>query len=212
MIRAALTDLLSGRSARVGDEGDLLIRDIGPPRAGVQIQERPMSEFFTDSGGASEMTVNGSVTPVEFNLQADGNRDRFVKSIIFTIVDSGATLSDFGAIGALTNGVQFEWNLQGEVVLIESALKSNYDFIRLAGGQPAFGDGITAFRANDIIGTSEGYMAALDITKQFGFAFGLRLSPQTEERLTIRVRDDLSVVDSFTAKAFGFDLANGNGV
>jgi len=82
-------------------------------------------------------------------------------------------------------------------------LKSNFDFVRLAGGKPSFGDGAGAFRAGNMFGTSEGYLPCVDFDEIFNLQWGLRLRKGTNDRIVLRVRDDVTGIDAFNAQCYG---------
>jgi hypothetical protein len=150
------------------------------------------------------MNVDGSVNSIDFSINANANRQVSVKSMFVSIVDAGATLSEFGNISALTNGVEFVWQSQdfGEIV-IANELRSNYDFVAFGGGQPAFGNGANAFKAQNVIGVEEAYLTFIDFQVLFGFQYGIPLRKGTKDRLLFRINDDASAVFSFRAIAYG---------
>ena len=120
--------------------------------------------------------------------------------------DAGQTLSEFGNTNAaLTNGCVLEYVDEDGPVTIHDALKTNWDFIRLSGGSPAFGDAAAASRASNVSGTSEGYIPFLDLRKTFGFKWGFRLASGSRQKIVLRVRDDLTVPDQFDCIAYGFE-------
>jgi hypothetical protein len=194
----------SGIGAQVTDEGNLnVIVAPKPPSNGSLMQ--PVAKNFTNSSGSTDMRVSASVaSPVDFSVDAEADFDVYIKSINILISDAGATLNQFGAISALTNGVQFIWKTQdkGELIIIPD-LKSNYDFIQLAGGNPAFGDGNSAFRGNNVIGTSEAYLQRVDLGAIFGLQWGLKLRKNTNDKIVFRVRDNTSAIDGFEMSAYG---------
>lgn len=208
MIKSQLVGNTGGNTARIDKEGTLhTVIHPHPPKGNV-LEALPFRQYFTDNGvssGSNDMRANGSLTaPVEFYISADPDRDIHINSVSVEITDAGATLNQFGNIGALTNGVEFLWSTQGlGVETIHEGLKSNYEFIRLAGGQPAFGSGTTAFRANNVNGTFEGYIPYIDFSDIFGLPWGLKLRAGTNDRLVWRVRDNVSGVESFNVIAYG---------
>ena len=207
MLGFGLRDFLTKRSAGIDIFGALRTRDTGLPPFGNTVQAIPFSQFFSDSEGVTDMAaVAGSlVDPIFFEIRPDTDRDRYIKTIQFTIVDQNATLTQFGNIGALANGTLFEWDRLGETVLLATMI-SNYDHVRLAGGQPAFGDGTAAFRASNVLGTSEAYIPMVDFQLIFGLPWGIRLAAGSDEVLRIAVRDDVTGVDGYDCIARGFEI------
>jgi len=201
-----IRDPLSKRGANVDIFGALRTRDTGLPPFGNTVTAIPFSMFFEDEAGSSNMAVVATpAAPLEFDIVADSSRDRYIKTVQFTIVDQNATLTQFGNIGALTDPVLFEWDREGETVQLASMI-SNYDHVRLAGGQPAFGDGTASFRASNVLGTSEAYIPMVDFQLIFGLPWGIRLKAGSDETLRIIIQDDTSGVDGYDALARGFEI------
>ena len=205
-LSTVLRDPLTNRGANVDIFGAVRTRDTGLPPFGNTVEAIPFSKFFADSNGVTDMRTVGSLAaPVEFDIVADSERDRYIKTVHFTIVDQNATLTQFGNIGTLTNGVLFEWDRAGETVLLASMV-SNYDHVRLSGGDPPFGTGTAAFIANNVQGNSEAYLPLVDFQRMFGLPWGIRLAAGSDETLRILVRDDLSGVDGYDCLARGFEI------
>jgi hypothetical protein len=209
------TQIIDGGStpiaACVDDSQSLyMIESPFPPKSG-QSRMRIFRQHLTTDGLISDgtnqnMLVDGSSTNVDFYVGSSDKKDRYICIISFLIVDASQTLSEFGNLNtALTNGCRlFYGDDQGEVD-IHDALKTNFDFIRLCVGSPSFGDGATAFRAANIASTSEGYLPTLDLRHLFGFKWGVALRVASSQRLTLRIRDDVSGLDQFDAICYGFE-------
>lgn len=195
------------QKAKVSDEGALnVVMHPHPPDA-EKVAARPYRSYFKNAAGATDMRVDGSTTNQDFYLESSQTRDIYVKTVSVVIADASATLNKFGNLTALTNGLSFQWETSDlGTVTISDALKSNFDFVRLAKGQPAFGDGAAAFRAGNVIGTSEGYIPAIDLAQIFGLQYGIRLRRGTNDRLSFTVKDNVTGVDEFDAIGFGLEL------
>lgn len=199
------------KSAKVVNGGSLLTINEGVPPFGLEQKQVIYRDYFRNTvtsgaNGSQDMRVNGSTTPVEFKVSGLDGRDRYISSISFEITDASATLDRFGSLAALTNGIEIEYtnpSVAGVVSLTPITLKTNFDFIRLCQGTPAFGDGATVFRASNVRGNSEGYIPDLDLRAVFGLHFGIRLT--AADSLVIRINDNVSSIDGFTAIASGFD-------
>lgn len=191
---------------KVDTENSLSVATTSIPPIAPDSNTRIFRSHFTSSAGVTDMRVDGSVTSQDFVIESSEYGDRYIDTISFVIADAGLVLNEFGKIGALTNGVHLFYedpNLGN--VDIHDALKSNFDFIRLCGGEPAFGTGTGTFRAPNVISTSEAVLPQLDFTKQFGLPWGIRLPKNSKLRLVIRVQDNVTAVDQFDCIAFGFD-------
>lgn len=169
----------------------------------------PLREYATLNGDGTtlDMRVDGSVNEQIFSINAASNgdgRDHYIARMSFVIADAGATLNNFGNIGALTNGVELRWVTDsfGTVVIAES-LKTNFDFVRLGGSTPPIGDGTTAFRANNVSGTSEAYIPYIDFDEIFGIQWGFRLRHGSNDRIELVIKDNLTGVDAFDCIAYG---------
>ena len=195
-----------GRSAKVSDQCALVVSSAGCPPLMLQ-KNRVFRQYLTDDGtatGSEDMKVDGSATAVEFWVAAANDDDRYITTLSFVIADATATLNKFGNITALTNGCQLYYETLAQTVDIHDALKSNFDFVRLCMGAPAFGDAAAAFRASNVVGNSEGYIPVLDLRRLVP-PYGIKLDRGTTQRLVLKVRDDCTGVDGFDCIAYGFD-------
>jgi hypothetical protein len=211
-IKSNIFDQRSGKVARVDEEHALQVSERFTPPFGVEDFIFPLRQFLTSDGepdGPNDMRVDGSVTPVDFFIKAINGADRYINRLSIIIADQSATLNQFGAIGSLTNGMDFFYDSDRGQLTIAEALDTNFEFIRLAQGDPAFRGSGTAFVANNAIGTggsaSEAYLPSIDLASVFGTQFGIRLKADSIQKLTIRVNDDVTGVDAFNIQAFGFD-------
>ncbi len=177
------------------------------PPFGVMQNVRPFRQFLTDDGtptGSEDMLVDGSVTPVDFFVEAPQDADLYVTRLSFIVVDQNASLNTFGNIPALTNGCRlFYTDELGEVVIAE-ALQTNFDIVRLGSGLPSFGDGTTAFIANNVDFISEGIIPILDFKDTFGFRWGLELRNGSRQRLVLTIQDDITGIDAMDVIVYGF--------
>jgi len=177
------------------------------PPFGVQQNVRPFRQFLTDDGtptGNSDMLVDGSVTPIDFFVEAPQDRDLYVTRVSFIVVDQNMSLNTFGNISSLTNGLRlFYTDELGEVDIAE-ALQTNFDIVRLCSGLPSFGDGTTAFIANNVDFISEGIIPVLDLKDTFGFRWGLEFRNGSTQKLVLRIRDDITGIDAMNVIIYGF--------
>ena len=197
----------SGDSLRISPEGAAQVVVHPHPPLVDDLITIPFRQFFTDDGlssGSNDMKVDGSTNNVDFFIAASQTKDVFIKSISIVIADAGATLNEFGNLAALTNGLTFSHvtGKEGETVVADD-LKTNFDFVRMSLGSPAFGDGTAAFRANNVSGTSEAYIPVIDFAILFGMPWGVRLRKGTKDKLVFTVKDDVQTVDDFNIIGFG---------
>ena len=204
MIKSIITDGKgTGSKAMIDDQSALVVSVTTSPPLIIQ-KKKIYRAYLANSAGATDMRVNGSVTNVEFYASASGTADRYITQLSFIIADAGATLSKFGAIAALANGCKLTYERLGETITIHNALKSNWDFVRLSLGNPAFGQQANAFIAYNVFGSSEGVIPLLDFTKIMP-PYGIKLDKGTIQRLILTIRDDCTGVDQFDCVTYGFD-------
>ena len=203
-----IQDPKTQQRAQVDSEGAVVFTERLTPPFGFPTIQTPLSQFFTDDGtatGSDDMRVIGTADgPLQFSIEAVANNDRYVKVISFLLADANASLDEFGNLPELSEGVRIFWKTaEGEFDI--DTITTNAGLIRLGLGEPAFGDGNTAMLLNNISSTTDAFIPVLDFGKAFGFQHGIRLKNGTNERLVIEVRDDITGIDFFNAKAFGFD-------
>lgn len=210
MIKQQIVDGKGRGEAAYVEKGALVVAPRSYPDANTPINQVIFRQLLMSAAGATDMRADGSTTPVRFVVSASPTEDIYIGRVSFTIADAGATLSKFGNITALSNGCKFFYQ-SGDVgeIVINDSLKSNYDFVRLSGGNPAFGDGTAAFRANNVAGASEGYLAVVDIQDTFGIEHGIHLRAGTKDALILEVRDDVTGIDLFEAVVYGKRLIVG---
>ena len=195
----------NGKRLDINEEGQAPVVVHPHPPRGESINAIPFAEYFTDSNGSEDMLVSGSVAaPIPFCIRAIPDKDIYIKTVSVLIVDASATLSKFGNLTALTNGVKFSWNSQDQPeVIINESIKTNFEFVRLAGGNPSFGDGANVFRAQNVLGPSEAFIPFIDLSITFGLPWGVRLRAGTKDELCFTVRDNISAMDGMNIYGYG---------
>jgi len=206
-IKNNIQDPSTGEEAIVQD-GCLTVTQFPCPPLMPQ-KNRIFRQYLTDDGtstGDEDMRVAATLAaPQEFYIQADNDSDRYITTVSFVIADDGAELDEFGALAALTNGCRFYYESLSATVYIDfTPLKTNWDFVRMAFGQPAFGDGKGAFLAKDVEGKVDAYIPIIDFIRIMP-PYGIKLDKGSIQRLVMQIRDNTSAVDSFNAIAYGFD-------
>lgn len=103
-LRATIVDRLTGKSARVSEEGALSVSAFGG--------SGPVAEYRTrhlrNAAGSAEAAVDGSVTPVEFYVRpVAGEVWRIARMLVFLEASSIAAGS-YGPVpvGSLSNGIR----------------------------------------------------------------------------------------------------------
>lgn len=220
-VRSKIVD--GNNEARVDDNGFLQVAVSGIPIQDIGNNQVIYRRFLTldNDGSTTSMLVDGSTTSQTFSVESQNNKDTFITSLSFVIAGDGLALgNDFAGNGAaLTNGCRlyYEDDVNGEIN-IGTDLQTNFDFIRLCQGVPAFADPtLGPFIANDISGASgkgstpaDGILPVLNIKDIFGLAFGIKLKNNSKDKLVLEVNDNLSTGlganASFNIIAYGFEI------
>jgi len=198
-----------GTLAQVDKDGNInVIAQPYPPKEAKQ-KLVPYSQFMTANGtsaGSNDLIVNGATTPVNFWVGNVAYFDLYINRVSIQISDPGASLEKFGAITALTNGVQlfYSSNETGEVI-ISDAWKANIDVFRDATSGKEFGVSNSAWLV-DIAGGGglDTYFPVIDLDDAFGIPYGVRISKDSKDRLGVRIRDNLAGLSIFNVKVYGF--------
>lgn len=154
-----------------------------PQKPGVMLYK------LLKDGASESMKVNGSVTPVIFEIMVPAAKQYLIQRVNFLIEDSNIAPAKFGGIdGALTNGLKIEAiAANGTTVLRDFldglTLKKNFEFGFLSGSDQKL----------DVAGTGAD---ALVVSWDFE-GIGGPLHLIEDERLRVTVQDDLLKLDSF---------------
>ena len=206
-INALITDPKTGRQAKLSAENHIIVAQYSCPPLLPQ-KNRIFRQFLTDDGtatGSEDMRVLGTAAaPLQFWVPADPDVDRYITQLSFVIADDGADFSKFGAITALTNGCRLFYGYSLGDVVISDALKTNWDFVRMTGGNPAFGTGTAAFKASNVEGKVDAYIPVLNLINYMP-PYGVKLDRGTTERMVLEVQDDTRGVDAFNCICSGFE-------
>jgi hypothetical protein len=83
------------------------------------------------NGGANDLAVDGSSTPVVFSRGPGTGKKWFIYRIIWTIQDVGMNWQKFGGLSSLTNGVDLDYDTFGvNLDLFDGvAIKANNGFV-----------------------------------------------------------------------------------
>lgn len=147
-----------------------------------------------ENGSGTEMNVNGSVTPVEFyiNAPAAGQDDIVVRELRFNAYDNGVKVDNFLAQNApLTNGIVVDVNIGGVMsafLPIKSTAEFNANF--------AFGNG---GKFDIIVGAGNDFMTAT-----FSPLQAFKLTAGSSDYVRVTINDNLSNVASLSFIAFGY--------
>jgi hypothetical protein len=199
----------SGNRLRINGEGEMNVVVHPHPPTDEAILTKPYRSRFATAAGATTMVVDGSSTNVEFTISSDTDFDTYVKVISVIIGDGGTpTLNKFGALTALTNGVEISFSTQDiGSSIIHDGIKTNLEFIRLGSLTGAIGTGADAYLADVAGGGSEkSYLPTIDLAQTFGLQYGIRLRKSSTDKIIIKIRDDLTALTTMDAIAYGINF------
>lgn len=208
----------SGIKAKVNSGGYLRTEPSPYPADDTRDLTFVFRQFLTlnGDGTTNSMLVDGSTTSQLFYVEGEPEDDIYITSLSFLIQATGIVLgNDFaGSAAALTNGCRLYYEDKNGEVDIATSLQTNFDFIRLCQGQPAFNNGDTATATGPFIapsvaggGGGKGSVAAdaiipvLNIRDIFGLPYGIKLQRATTHKLVLEVNDNI------TAGALGANAA-----
>lgn len=207
-LQVRIHDSKNGQCAAVENHALVTVSEPYPPfgKSRTYIHRQYMTADGTSTGSSDMKVVGTLAAPIKFWVPAGKNDDRYITNISFVLSGPGAILSDFCAATALTNGCRIYYERERGIKEIHEGLKTNFDFIRLCLGNPAFGDAASAFRAPNVSGGSEAYIPVMDLTKIMP-PYGIKLDAGSNQRLVLEVRDNLTVVGitAVNVIVYGFD-------
>ena len=190
-------------SAKVTDDNEILVvQSPYPPFSPQKI--RPFRQYMTLNGlfnGSNDMSVDGSVTNVEFYIPAVEGYDRYITSInILVGYGTSAQPYQFADGAALTNGCKIQYSSLRGNVDIHEGIKSNQDMFRLTD------DPITSlWELRGINALNDyGYLVALDLTV-ISSEYGIKLDEGTSQKISMIIKDDCRAADSFNIITYGFE-------
>ena len=188
----------SSNKLKIGEDGELTVTISSHPPSEEKHNSIPFRSFFENSAGSSDMIVNGSVTPVSFEINASPLVDRYIKTISIKLADAGARFNLFGALSALTNGVRFVWESQAEGTIIIDEIKDNVELFRLSGQTPIIID-ISG-------GGADALIVNINMSVIFSMPFGIKLRKGTKDKLCFVVRDNLAGLDEYNTVGLGIEI------
>lgn len=139
------------------------------------------------NGSSHNMNVNGSVTPVNFSFTPGSGEIWYVHAVSLVLNDNGTNgPNKFGALTALTNGVQMQVQSKGVTQDICN-IKDNLDLAM-------------CYFENRVAHGTVGFFETADVfTGSLSFNPQMILQNSTSDYIRIRIRDNLTGVDFMRA-------------
>lgn len=169
----------------IGNTGDRLNVDAEVSTSPVPLNNIIYSLSALSNGFTTNMNVNGSVTPVNFDFTPASGETWYISSLATFLLDNGSTLPrSFGVLTALTNGVEIRIRSEGTEYLV-ATLHNNME-VQLV------------FKEFPWIPGTSGFNESSDIyCGQLFFPVPVKLQNSTADFIRIRIRDNLTGVDQF---------------
>jgi hypothetical protein len=199
-----LEDPLSeGRHSRVYGRGSIPVSVVPTPPGDVASDAARQRKLYAgkltnNESDSSDLTVDGSSTPVEFSVDAESDRIltilqlRFLHHSKTMKMDSGLEPRTFGVAGLLATGLELEADQDGLTTSIWSDPVTNT------------ADYWTYCDAGSLVNLVDGIAATVDYMLQIQTLLEpVVLMPGTKDRVVLRVNDDLSSLTLFEVFVFG---------
>ncbi|MBF0148387.1 MAG: hypothetical protein HQL85_19715 [Magnetococcales bacterium] len=210
-ITAHLRDPETGVGAKINGDGAVFVYQESPPPpvVGTENKRRLLNGLLGTAGldaGTTNLRVNGLTTAIDAYVEAHADYDIHIMGVAFVIADSSVLHNRFGNVTGLTQGFDmFSVESGANTYLLKKVLTGG-QLIAQSGGARAFG---TGGESNEIVnwsGTSDAQFVYFDIGAILP-PEGLRIGRGTQDRLVVRIRDNLSQISAageFTVRVFGF--------
>ena len=166
--------------------------DIGTRRFKVSTTETGVQmpllyKRLVDNNGGTNMTVDGSVTPVEFYIQPQTNETYMIARWMLYIQDTkGFNITSFGANGTLVNGLEIQMNGQN---ILDYTIKSNGDIAGLSYDMEVY----TFGNDDDVL-----------VARWSFYKAGQNVRLTDSDRLSVIVNDDLTTISSIYIQVQGY--------
>jgi len=165
---------------------------------GVLTRTKIYSNYLRGPGESPDLNIDGSVTPVEFTIDAQTDRLISIYNIRFVLNSTqmslgsaeGRRFASAAATPGLTNGLEFFIEQGGIVTDIFSApVKQIADFLNYS---------------DDFYNEAGALGAGMDILiARFDFPYYVNIVPTVVDRVVVRVSDDLTEINTFRIAALG---------
>lgn len=152
---------------------------------------------FAENGGSSDLTVNGSGTPVDFIISASPDKERFFTSLRFEALGNGIQFTKFlSQNGSLTNGIEVTIRSNNSEITFPAILATE-DFASYWSRGPSDFD-VFDVSGTDYFRATLNFEAPFQLFKQGTFS--------TDDFIRVRVRDNLATgISRFQFIGFGFE-------
>lgn len=152
--------------------------------------------------GAVSANVDGSSTQQIFKVEASSVFDIRIMKIFIYLEDTTVSHSTFGALSALTNGIDLVLIEGGEETFLIKSAKKFVDLIEQTFCEKPFGSGASAFELTSTTGTQDSWILPFYVDALV--PNGVRIGRRTNDRLELRINDDLTGLTQFRVRVGGY--------
>lgn len=200
------------RTVRVTDEGAFVMTFTSALPVDEDTLIIPFSTFLTINGiplidgGNADLTVDGSSQDVDAFITGQKEGDLYITSANIVIADSpSVSLNQFGGITELTTGIDFFYEIKSGRRNLAAPIKTNFGFIRLGSLTTGIGSKNDAYQINKINAAGDdGFNPILDLSLLSPLGIGMRVKKNSNDKIGISIRDNLSAVSTFDVLVTGY--------
>ena len=204
-INAILRDIRNSNAVKVADNRSLSVNVLEPdlPPLGLKNVFRYFNAELKDVNGNTNQNVDGSVTPVKFELMADQDADIHIMAIVVTIAGGNVSHNSFGSIPALPIGWDVVVEEASEITTIIDKAKTSGEVIIQSGGFFPFGDQLTSWELTNFTGQTDAHIITIPVNQIVPLG-GIRLGLGTVDKLESVVNDDLTGLFQVDVRVLGY--------
>lgn len=170
----------------IGNTSNRLLVDAGTVSTSlspIPSQRVMYSKTFCTNAGSSAANVNGSVTPVNFDFTPAAGETWYLEVATIFFADSGTTsIGNFGALAAITNGIDFRIRSNGTEYLVNN-FKTNWEVTQV------FPDFTYQVPTSGFLESSDTFVSGCV------FRVPITLQNSTSDYVRFRIRDNLTAID-----------------
>ncbi len=198
----------TARQCHVTEDHALLVSttERGALPVGTSNKNRYFTGRLGDAGlntGLENMNVDGSVTPQIFYAVAEAEYDFHVQSIQILHAGAAQTHNAFGSAGLLTNGFSILINEEGEDTYLLQDAKTNGQVLAYSGMVWNVQGAVTEIgEIGNWSGNTDAFICSIPIGEYL--PGGLRIGIGSTNGITAIVADDLTDLDEFYVRLFGY--------
>lgn len=152
--------------------------------------------------GVTNMKVDGSATPQKFFGGADPDADIHIMALSILIADNNIAHNTFGQIPALANGWDIEVQEAGGITKLINKAKTGGEVILQAGAFWPYGNAGTTWELTSFTGNTDATLVTMPIHQMV--PGGIRLGRGTFDKIESIINDDLTGLDFFEVRIYGF--------